>query len=293
MRKLNKSTTLLIILSLVFLCANQSSNAAQNKSYTKPAKSTSTPSTKSSSAGEKDGDQTEMDKTVMAIQAGDIDKVQAAITATPGLVKKKDRNGRDLLYYAITGNQKDIAELLLHKGSNINDKNVNGEPVIFLLRYANSGKDMSDMMKLLIDNGADIKQTDKHKRSILHEIWQMRINNTNTISLLIANGDVNAKDDNGSTPLHITAGSTDIKIVDVAKMLLARGADINAKNNFGDTPLHRASAAVPQNKNMVIFLIEQGADLNAKNKSGLTPYSLAIESRNPVIVKVLEEKGAK
>jgi len=53
--------------------------------------------------------------------------------------------------------------------------------------------------------------------------------------------DVDAKSDNGRTPLH-TAVSNDHK--EIAELLIEKGADVNAKlteGNFkGDTPLDRA-----------------------------------------------------
>ncbi len=297
MRKVKTSIILLVILNLGLLCVNQNSDAAQNKS-TEPVKSTSTPSEKSSSAGEKDTDQTEMDKAVVALQDGDIAKVQNAITAAPGIVTNKDTYGRDLLYYAIIYDQKDITELLLHKGSNIKDTDANGEPILFLPIYGPSSSDMNNMIKLLVANGADVKQTDKRKRSILHRIPEMRIS-ANTISMLITNGDVNAKDNGGSTPLHIIAeskgvykgGRSGVDNIDVAKMLLASGANINAKDREASTPLHRATAG--NNKDMVIFLVEQKAALNAKDIKGNTPYSIATTNQYSEIVKYLEGKGAK
>ena len=46
---------------------------------------------------------------------------------------------------------------------------------------------------------------------------------------------VNAKDSNGSTPLHLAVTSENI---DIVKMLLATpGVDVNIKDNHGYTPL--------------------------------------------------------
>ncbi|KAI1690906.1 ankyrin repeats (many copies) domain-containing protein [Ditylenchus destructor] len=51
--------------------------------------------------------------------------------------------------------------------------------------------------------------------------------------------DVNAKDNNGQTPLHIAAGNADSTI---ASNLVFNGADVNAKDNNGQTPLDVAVA---------------------------------------------------
>ena len=63
---------------------------------------------------------------------------------------------------------------------------------------------------------------------------------------LASGADVNMKDDaRGKTPLHFAAGNGQKEIVE---SLLAAGADVNAKMNNGMTPLDW-SALLPQNSN--------------------------------------------
>jgi len=95
---------------------------------------------------------------------------------------------------------------------------------------------------------------------------------------LIEHGvDLNCKNKEGNTPLHIAACPyprvEDLKTV---KLLIENGADINAKNINGETPLHNASL-LDQFKIMK-YLIEKGADVNAPDINGITPLQIAAEN---------------
>ena len=58
--------------------------------------------------------------------------------------------------------------------------------------------------------------------------------------LLLANkAEVNARDNNGGTPLHLRRLNGH---KDVAELLLANKADVNAKDNSDGTPLHEAAS---------------------------------------------------
>ena len=69
------------------------------------------------------------------------------------------------------------------------------------------------------------------------------------------------------------------------------GADINAKDNNGETPLH--SAADAGHADIIRALVELGADINAQDEDGETPLHRARENENSEAVQTLLELGAK
>ena len=85
-------------------------------------------------------------------------------------------------------------------------------------------------------------------------------------SAIAAGADVNAKDEDGCTPLH---GCRD---ADIAKALINAGADVNAINKCGNSPLFnirfRRGFDHSGISEIVDILIDAGADLTL-------PYSIS------------------
>lgn len=83
--------------------------------------------------------------------------------------------------------------------------------------------------------------------------------------LVEAGADVNARDNDGNTPL------LDTDFLGVQQELLAAGANVNARNNDGETALFRADP------DTAAVLIEHGADPTIRNNKGKTAIDAEIE----------------
>ena len=84
--------------------------------------------------------------------------------------------------------------------------------------------------------------------------------------------DVNARDDDGMTPLHYAAKYSQSNAV--IRKLVAAGADVNARDDDGMTPLHYAARLCKPDQ-FIKALLDAGADINAKNKDDWTPLQEA------------------
>ena len=100
--------------------------------------------------------------------------------------------------------------------------------------------------------------------------WWKTATTSDVKAKLDAGDDVMARDEGGSTPLHLAAGYGPPESIQV---LLEAGADAMARNEFGRTPLHSAAMRSPP-KN-IQALLEAGADPKAKDDDGETPWDLA------------------
>ncbi len=97
---------------------------------------------------------------------------------------------------------------------------------------------------------------------------------------------VNAKNLNRSTPMHVAASAGH---VDILALLLEHGVDVDVREEGGGTPLISASACGRVEAGW--YLIDHGADINARDDDDYTPLYHAfgghVES-----VRMLLERGA-
>ena len=150
-------------------------------------------------------------------------------------------------------------------------------------------KGCTEMVKLLMDAGADPKTVKKYKWSPLHNA--VLYGHIDVVKVLL---------DGGANPDEASAGGTTMLYLatlightahtDVVQLLLNMGANPNVPNNFGCTPLH--CAALSGYKDMVKFLLDGGAESSLEDLSGRTPLSLAQDYGHMDVVNMLRDAGA-
>jgi len=134
-----------------------------------------------------------------------------------------------------------------------------------------------------------VSQAVKHGTLDDDLIKQSSLGNIAVVGALLAAGaDVDARSNDGWTPLHLAAWNGRDSIVE---MLLAADADVDARTNAGWTPLH--GAAWKGRDSIVEMLLAADADVDARTNDGWTPLHLAAQHGRDSIVEILLAAGAK
>ncbi|KAK6534041.1 hypothetical protein TWF281_005380 [Arthrobotrys megalospora] len=112
--------------------------------------------------------------------------------------------------------------------------------------------------------------------------------NLDILKLIINDGaDINARSEKGETALHIATKRGDNHIVE---FLLKHGAVVNVAAQNGRTALH--DAAIHNRSQVAQMLLDYGADVHVLDTSGKTPLFCAAEAGKAEVLKVLVEAGA-
>ncbi|XP_063416229.1 uncharacterized protein LOC134697872 [Mytilus trossulus] len=226
-----------------------------------------------------------------------------------------DRLQRTPIYYACTGNYKDIVELLIEYMADLNTCTSNG----FTPLHAACEQGSIDIVDILIQNHSNVNAKEKTGMTPLYVA--SKIGNEHIVKSLIDNGAlVNSATNDDFTPFSIACGNGHQNVAnillnnnanyqqrnkngwtaflfscarghsDIVKMLLNLEIDVNIPNKDGTTPLMLACRE--KHTNIVQSLLVSNADVNQCNYFKSSPLEFACYGRNIDIVNLLLEHGA-
>lgn len=219
------------------------------------------------------------------------------------------QKGLTPLHLAIHGQHKEMVELLIENGADVNNRDSDYDtPLIKASQTGNAG-----IIKALIKGGADVNAADMSGKTALHHL--IISGDMETIAMLIDGGaNVNAADNDGSTPIFGVPMSDGHR--KIGEYLISKGAEINIKDGEGTSLLqHTAIMGTGEmletlkNKGVRImdvfdavimgnvesaakFIDENPTLLNSGNPAGFTPLHFAAMTGNKPMLDMLLKKGA-
>ncbi|WP_088070551.1 M48 family metallopeptidase [Gottfriedia luciferensis] len=154
---------------------------------------------------------------------------------------------------AVLDNDIEKVKKLIKDGADVNELNGDSESPLFTTTYLNDDHIDLNMLKLLLDSGADPSIGDQDDWTVLHAAVSM--------------GDKDAID-----------------------LLLKYGANINQQDIYGETPIFETTYEVDDVKTFQ-YLVDKGADLTIKNADGMTVNEVAKDNGAKKILKWFDNKS--
>lgn len=165
-----------------------------------------------------------------------------------------DNQGKTILHYFVESKNLKAVQQCINKGLPISIKDNSGKSALEYAFTNINDYTSVEIAAALIQGGAEEIETD-----------------FTYFQNAIASRNINARFDDGQTPLHLSAIHGHNAI---AKYLLVKKADTSVQDSSGATPLHEAIRY--GNLEIATMLLDAGANVNAKDNLGKTPILLII-----------------
>eukprot|EP01119_Soliformovum_irregulare_P001378 TRINITY_DN1109_c0_g2_i3.p1 TRINITY_DN1109_c0_g2~~TRINITY_DN1109_c0_g2_i3.p1 ORF type:complete len:798 (-),score=245.78 TRINITY_DN1109_c0_g2_i3:36-2429(-) len=217
-----------------------------------------------------------------AASKGNVERVQAAVSADKSTVNTLDANGATPLHHACYRGYVAVCQVLLDNGAQVDREDK--DHCTSLHNAVFMGK--LDCAKLLIEKGANVDHRDVDNATPLHKaVFKGKLD---CVVLLIQNkSSINSVDNDGITALQKATYQDQVECL---KHLLNAGASITDTDHNGSTALHKA--AFNGSALCVEELIKRGANVNVKDKEDTTPLHNAVYKGNTTAVRLLIDSKA-
>lgn len=249
-----------------------------------------------------------------ALEKGDTKKVAAMLSRDPALAGARVEESYPILIASDNG-YREIVELILSRGADVNARGVLGETALHLA----SAKGYYEIVEILLGKGAFINARRSDGVIPLH--LAASEGHLKVVRLLIEHGaDVGsvALEDCHKTPLIYAAegdafdrrelsyeekydkapekraqliSDRHSSCLEIARLLIQKGASVTAKDDYLMTALHYAAHA--NNTGLAELLLSKGLDVdNTDPRIGITPLHCAAAGRSKEMIELLKAKGA-
>ena len=221
-----------------------------------------------------------------AAQKGDADAARALIAGGED-VKAGDNSGNTPLHLAAGYGHVELIRMLTEAGADVNAKDNTGSTPLHTA--ARMGYTPAERLARTILRNSTVSGTvtfkdrsrdgDGDAEAAQEFNWSgadaISLGDAGAVRTLIGAGaDVNASNEDDTTPLHAAALNDDVEVAaDAVRALTEAGADVDAREKAGLTPLH--VAAYGGHAETVRALMASGADVDAVSEEGFTPLFLA------------------
>jgi len=184
-----------------------------------------------------------------AAEEGDVEAVKGYLAIDVNVDARDEVYEGTPLHFAAFKGRKEVAELLINEGADVNAKNQADATPLDLAIEKNRDETVSLLRKHGGKTGSELKggepvveatqpepPTVKAPDILIHEA--VAEGNIEAVKQhLNAGTDVNAKDEDSWTHLHFAASDGHKEVVE---LFIAKGADVNVKSKFDETPLDLA-----------------------------------------------------
>ena len=241
----------------------------------------------------------------LAVRLGDVARVRSLIEDGAD-VNDENTGGETPLYVAAAKGHKEVAELLIAKGADVNAKTWGYPP----LSWSVWNEDR-DMIKLLVTKGTDVNFVPEDDWPFLHYVvWN---NDRELVELLLVHGaKLNVNDEKGRTEFRLAVSEGHRSLasylvskgakapefhlaaclgdLDRVKSLVEEDMDVDTKDELGWTPLYWATSTAQEE--VAEFLIGKGAGIDVRTNDHRTPLHQAARSGAAKLAKLLISKDA-
>ncbi|KAF5604331.1 ankyrin protein 3 [Fusarium pseudocircinatum] len=219
--------------------------------------------------------------------------IMEALLSYRAQIDARDDRGRTPLILASTYASIDEIRFLILKGAVATSRDEEDETC---LHQAMKREDTAlEVVLLLLENGVRADARSRSGQTCLHTFARrgaVTRSTSNLIQLVTNRGtDLNDRDNDGNTPLHIMTKWRAWS--DLSEFADLPGLDLNARNRWGKTPLHIAASTYPFGIAELNILIQKGVDVNSLDNDARTPLDYAMSGDHIGAIRLLIENGGK